>query len=159
MAPSLHRHYPVSSVLRASPPPQGARTIPHGRPVDHPTVTPRGFPCCVRFPCVHAVATTPTQRLGSLVFTHPVVSTFPDMAVGSACATSFSRSAQRSLTLRPAHSRCHLYATRFTGGFNRFVTSTAAPVASGWNNSRVGFPPTGKTPPYHGTRQQRKSPA
>ena len=23
-----------------------------------------GFPCCVRFPCVHAVATTPAQRLG-----------------------------------------------------------------------------------------------
>ena len=28
--------------------------------------TPRGFPCCVRFPCVHAVATTPAQRLGVL---------------------------------------------------------------------------------------------
>ncbi len=27
--------------------------------------TPRGFPCCVRFPCVHAVATTPAQRLGA----------------------------------------------------------------------------------------------
>src|SRR5260370_651938 len=25
--------------------------------------TPRGFPCCVRFPCVHATATTPAQRL------------------------------------------------------------------------------------------------
>ena len=24
----------------------------------------RGFPCCVRFPCVHAAATTPVQRLG-----------------------------------------------------------------------------------------------
>src|SRR3981189_2445907 len=27
--------------------------------------TPRGFPCCVRFPCVHAVATPPAQRLGA----------------------------------------------------------------------------------------------
>src|SRR2546421_713756 len=26
-------------------------------------IPPRGFPCCVRFPCVHAVATTPAQRL------------------------------------------------------------------------------------------------
>src|SRR6516225_2091789 len=25
-----------------------------------------GLPCCVRFPCVHAVATTPAQRLGGL---------------------------------------------------------------------------------------------
>ena len=29
--------------------------------------TPWGFPCCVRFPCVHAVATTPAQRLGALL--------------------------------------------------------------------------------------------
>ena len=32
-----------------------------------------GLPCCVRFPCVHAVATTPAQRLGVLLrsFTQP----------------------------------------------------------------------------------------
>ncbi len=74
----------------------------------------------------------------------PVVSAFPDMAVGSACATPFSRLARRSLALRPAHSRCHQFVTRFTGGFNRFVTSTVAPVASGWSDCRVGFSPTGK---------------
>src|SRR5258705_6071775 len=35
--------------------------------------TPRGFPCCVHFPCVHAAATTPAQRLGVLLrsFTQP----------------------------------------------------------------------------------------
>ena len=27
--------------------------------------TPRGFPCCVRFPCVHAAATTPARRLAA----------------------------------------------------------------------------------------------
>ena len=27
-------------------------------------ITHWGFPCCVRFPCVHAAATTPVQRLG-----------------------------------------------------------------------------------------------
>jgi len=37
----------------------------------------------------------------------PAVSAFPDMAVGSACASTFSRLARRSLALRPAHSRCH----------------------------------------------------
>ena len=69
---------------------------------------PRGFPCFVRFPCVHAVATTPAQRLGALLRSlHPAVSAFPDMAVRSACALSFSRLARRSLALRPAHSRCH----------------------------------------------------
>jgi len=35
--------------------------------------TPWGFPCFVRFPCVHAAATTPAQRLGVLLrsFTQP----------------------------------------------------------------------------------------
>ncbi|MGT2455157.1 hypothetical protein ACU4GI_18625 [Cupriavidus basilensis] len=44
--------------------------------------------------------------------------------------------------------------TRFTEGFNRFVTSTIAPVASGWSGCRVGLSPTGKAPPYHGARQE-----
>jgi hypothetical protein len=43
---------------------------------------------------------------------HPAISAFPDMAVGSACTSSFSRLAQRSLALRPAHSRCHQFVTR-----------------------------------------------
>lgn len=74
----------------------------------------------------------------------PVVSAFPDRVVRSACASSFSRLARRSLALRPAHSRCHLFVTRITEGFNRFVTSTIAPVASGWSICRVGLAPTGK---------------
>ena len=43
---------------------------------------------------------------------HPAISAFPDMAVGSACTSSFSRLAQRSLALRPAHSRSHQFVTR-----------------------------------------------
>src|SRR5229473_7247685 len=43
---------------------------------------------------------------------HPAVSAFPERVVGSACALSFSRIAQRSLALRPAHSRCHQFVTR-----------------------------------------------
>src|SRR4029077_6085966 len=31
--------------------------------------TPWGFPCCLRFPYVHAAANTPVQRLG-VVFAH-----------------------------------------------------------------------------------------
>jgi hypothetical protein len=38
-----------------------------------------------------------------------------------------------SLTLRPAHSRRHLYVTSYTEGFSHFVTSMTAPVASGWS--------------------------
>src|SRR5215813_14242240 len=40
---------------------------------------------------------------------HTSVSAFPDMAVKSACASSFSRFARRSLALRPAPSRCHQF--------------------------------------------------
>ena len=43
---------------------------------------------------------------------HPAISAFPDMAVGSAYTSSFSRLARRSLALRPAHSRCHQFVTR-----------------------------------------------
>jgi hypothetical protein len=64
---------------------------------------------------------------------HPAVSAFPEIAVGSACTSSSSRIAQRSLALRPAHSRRHLYVTCYTEGFSHFVTSMTAPVASGWS--------------------------
>jgi hypothetical protein len=43
---------------------------------------------------------------------HPAVSAFPERVVGSACTSSFSRIARRSLALRPAHSRCHQFVTR-----------------------------------------------
>ncbi len=74
----------------------------------------------------------------------PAISTFPEMAVGSACASTFSRLAQRLLTLGPVHSRRHQFVTPFTRGFNHFVTSIVAPVASGWSGCRVGLAPTGK---------------
>jgi len=44
--------------------------------------------------------------------------------------------------------------TRFTEGFNRFVTSTIAPVASGWSGCRAGLAPAGKAPPLHGARHE-----
>src|SRR5271169_5490132 len=49
----------------------------------------------------------------------------------SAPALPVSRSAQRSLTLRPARSPSRL-ATLYTEGFSGFVTSTAASNATGW---------------------------
>ncbi len=75
---------------------------------------------------------------------HPDLSAFPERVVGSACTSSFSRLARHSLALRPAHSRCHLFVTRYTEGFSHFVTSMTAPVASGWSVGRVGLAPTGK---------------
>src|SRR5690242_12511202 len=45
----------------------------------------------------------------------PSVSAFPDSTVGSACTSSFSRFARRSLALRPAHSRSHQIRDRYPG--------------------------------------------
>ena len=42
---------------------------------------------------------------------HPAIAAFPDSAVGSACTSTFSRVARRSLALRPAHSRGHQVVT------------------------------------------------
>jgi hypothetical protein len=50
---------------------------------------------------------------GRMIFArNPAVSAFPERVIGSACASSFSRLARRSLALRPAHSRCHQFVTR-----------------------------------------------
>jgi hypothetical protein len=102
---------PVQSVPTATP---GRPACPSRASGWSSLTTPWGFPCCVRFPCVHAVATTPAQRLGVLLRSlHPAVSAFPERVVGSACALSFSRLARRSLALRPAHSRRHQFVTRY----------------------------------------------
>src|SRR6476660_7397368 len=67
----------------------------------------------------------------------------PQITDGSAPALSVSRPAQRSLTLRPTDSPSRLKATLYTGGSDGFVTSTAAPIATGWSDpvpGRVFFP-------------------
>ena len=84
---------------------------------------------------------------------HPAVSAFPDNVVGSACTSSFSRIAQRSLALRPAHLRRHLYVTCYTEGSSHFVTSMTAPVASGWSGCRVGLAPLESTALARRTRR------
>ena len=61
--------------------------------------------CCRHYPGAAA------RR--SLRPSHPAISAFDEPAIGSACTSSFSRLAQRSLTLRPAHSRCHQNVARY----------------------------------------------
>ena len=51
--------------------------------------------------------------------------------------------AQRSLALRRTLALSPIRDT-LSEGFSHFVTSIAAPVASGWSRCRVGFAPTGK---------------
>src|SRR6516164_6885884 len=96
--------------------------------------TPWGFPCCVRFPCVHAVATTPAQRLGVLLrsFTPSRIS-LPRkggrvglrIVLFEACS-AFTRVTACTLALSPIRDT-------LSEGFSHFVTSIAAPAASGWS--------------------------
>ena len=108
-------------------------------------ITHRGFPCCVRFPCVHAAATTPVQRLGVLIahLTQPCQPS-PEGSPGRPAHRPFRG-------LLGVHSRCGLHTRAVTvfrdplsEGFRHFVTSMPAPVASGWSGRRVGLAPTGK---------------
>ena len=99
--------------------------------------------CCRHYPG--------TATGGITLLVHPVVSAFPERVVGSACASSFSRLAQRSLTLRPAHSRCHQFVTLFTRRLQPFrYLHSCSGCFRLEQSGRVGFAPTGKAPPYHG---------
>jgi hypothetical protein len=69
--------------------------------------------------------------------TIPSASAFPRNRGGSAPASLFSGPARRSLTLRPARSPSRL-ATFCTRGFSSLVASTAALIATGWNEPVPG---------------------
>jgi hypothetical protein len=91
------------------------------------------------FPCVHAAATVPAQRLD--VWFRSVTQPCQPSPKGSSGrpahrpfrdCSAFTFVAACTLALSPirdTHSEC----------FSQFVTSLAAPVASGWSGRRVGL--------------------
>ena len=103
----LRRYY------ETCPPPQAARPVPHGRPVEGDRPHRLGFPVLRQVSLSrHAVAITPVGPLGriargpaysSLAFI-PATSAFPAIVAGSAPTLVLSRPARRSLALRPAGS-------------------------------------------------------
>jgi hypothetical protein len=80
--------------------------------------------------CVHAVAITPAGPMKFVRSSSSIVGGLPRDKVGSAPAIVF-------LGLLSVHSRYGLHArgvamaTLSIGGFNSFVASTAAPIATG----------------------------
>ena len=142
-ASSLHRHYPASSVLRASPSPQTAQPASHEVPVDRQGDHRWGFPCCYW-------STLPTCRrhypgrsdgTRSLVLSHQRRPAHITRREGS-CVNRFE--ACSAFTSRYGlHARQVTYVTLYTGGSDGFVSSTAAPIASGWSepSSRAGLSP------------------
>src|SRR5262249_27692084 len=64
--------------------------------------------------------------------------------IGSACASSFSRLARRSLALRPAHSRCHQFVTRYPKASAISFPPQLLRLLPAGAVCRVGLAPTGK---------------
>lgn len=69
-APSLHRHYPASAVLRASPPPLGARPHRHRRPVGRPRPRPGASRVACAF-LVYVLSPLPRHSHWRHCFAHP----------------------------------------------------------------------------------------
>jgi hypothetical protein len=102
------------------------------------------LPCCVRSPCTGMPSSLPRwdRSAGSIRSPDGYDGGLPRGLAGSAPTFCFSRPARRSRALQPACSRGRL-ATLSIEGFGDFVTSTAAPIATGWSEScRVGLAPT-----------------
>ena len=114
-----------------------------------------GFPCCVRFPCVHAAASTPVQRPGVILaqLTRPYQPS-PVRRPGRPAHRPFRG-------LLGVHSRCGLTLARspirdpLIEGFSHFVTSLTAPFASGWSEAPGGPCTHWKAPPCHGAHPKR----
>ena len=133
--PSRHQSSWPSRVARGSncPPAVWCPATPRdGRSAHGSSLTThRGLPCCARFPCGHAAATTPVQRLG-LRFAHSPqpYQPSPEGAPGRPAhrrfrgCSAFTRVAACPLALSPIRDT-------LIEGFSHFVTSMTAPIASG----------------------------
>src|SRR5262249_22643397 len=109
--PSLHRHYPASTVLRPCPTPARAAA---SRDVEAATLTQDGSPPITRTTFPMCRAHYPGGSGGCACRLLPHSCSLPQMAGGSASALSLSRPAQASLALRPTGSLSRPKATFVT---------------------------------------------
>jgi len=87
----LPRHYPASSVLRASPPPHTARPVSHELPVDPDCDHRWGFPCCVWSPVPACHRHYPGRTNGLVRSSSPMDFRFPRCCGGSAPALTLKK--------------------------------------------------------------------
>ncbi len=86
---------------------------------------------------------------------HPAVSAFPERVTGSACASSFSRLARRSLALRPAHSRCHRISWLAIRRLQPLRYLHSCSGCFRLERSPGGICTHWKAPPFHGARHKQ----
>ena len=154
-APSLHRNYPASPVLRASPPSQSARPVSHELPVDPNHNHRWDFPCCVWSTLLTCRRQYPGRSDGNgFARTFPSSAAFPEPMAGR--PLHYALRGLLSVYLRYGlHAHRVAYATFHTEGFSSFVASAAASIATGWSepvpgrvDSRCGPPPFHGAPGY-----------
>jgi hypothetical protein len=98
-----------------------------------------GLPVLRLVPYACMPSPLPRQVQWKLVRSYiPIVIGLPRNSGGSAPASPFSRPARRLQRYGLQTCRVAL-ATLYTGGFSSFVASTAAPIATGWNEPVPGW--------------------
>ena len=104
---------------------------------------PKGLPVLHTTPLSHMPSPLPRRnRWVPMSFASPTAAAFPELQAGRLPHYPFRGLLSVHCTLRPARSRSPLR-TLYTRSFDRFVTSTAVPIATGWDDfCRVGFAPT-----------------
>lgn len=104
-----------------------------------------GFPCCIGFPCAYLPSPLPRWNGGvRLSLASPATAAFPVPQASRLPHYPFR--GLLSVHLRYGlHARPNRFTICYARGFRRFVTSSSAPVATGWRDScRVGITPTEK---------------
>ncbi len=128
-APSLHRNYPASSVLRAPPPPVYGQTpeASGGRADRQPPQT--GFPCCPMLLVDMLSPTTPAKRIEPVVQFVRSMPVFPQSRQGRPSHRVFrGRLGVHTYYGLPTCRRPN--AAFFLPGSDHFVTSMAAGIAT-----------------------------
>src|SRR6267154_6106047 len=137
------RNYPASAVLRTSPPPQGARPVPRGLPVGPRSDHALGLPvfrtlslctCCRHYPGAASGRTASLTSPSRVSLPRKGHRVGLRIVLFEACS-AFTRVTAYTLALSPIRDT-------LSEGFSQFVTSLAAPAASGWSVRRVGLAPT-----------------
>ena len=133
----------ISTTTLSATPRGRFRASRHHRWPAPPASHPKGFPVLHTTPLSHMPSPLPRRnRWVPASFAFPNGGGLPRNSDGSASALPFSRPAQRSLHVT-ACALAKSLRTLYTRSFDRLVTSTAVPIATGWNDiCRVGFAPT-----------------
>ena len=118
------------------------RASRHHRWPAPPASHPKGFPCCTQ-PLFHTCRRHyPGGTVGCSHRSLPQRGGLPRNSGGRLPHCPFRGLLSVHCTLRPMRSPSPLR-TLYTRSFDRFVSSTAVPIATGWNDiCRVGFAPT-----------------